>query len=186
MSRSLPEGKPLHIRRPVNYGRIVSVTTSVLGAIALFTVLAPYLSPVLKNRNLWASLSFITILLFTSGHMFNHIRQVPYIAGNGRGGITYFMGGFSTQLGLESQVVAATCMCFHVTYELAFLIILSLDAVLSFATIALAYKIPRVGNEKTQQFGTIFWAILLFTMYSFLLNIFRVKSGGYPFFLPPF
>jgi len=41
--------------------------------------------------------------------MFNHIRKVPYVAGDGRGGVSYFAGGFSNQYGLETQIVAAMC-----------------------------------------------------------------------------
>jgi len=41
--------------------------------------------------------------------MFNHIRKVPYVAGNGKGGVSYFAGGFSNQYGLETQIVAAMC-----------------------------------------------------------------------------
>jgi oligosaccharyltransferase complex subunit gamma len=52
----------------------------------------------------------MTILLFTSGHMFNHIRKVPYVTGDGRGGVNYIASGFQNQLGLETQVVAAICM----------------------------------------------------------------------------
>lgn len=49
------------------------------------------------------------VLMFTSGHMYNHIRKVPYVTGNGRGGITYFAGGFSNQFGIETQIIAAVC-----------------------------------------------------------------------------
>lgn len=31
--------------------------------------------------------------------MFNHIRKVPYVAGNGKGGISYFAPGFQNQFG---------------------------------------------------------------------------------------
>lgn len=41
--------------------------------------------------------------------MFNHIRKVPYVAGDGKGGISYFAGSFQSQYGLETQVVAAIC-----------------------------------------------------------------------------
>jgi hypothetical protein len=41
--------------------------------------------------------------------MFNHIRKVPYVAGDGKGGISYFAGGFQNQFGLETQIVAAMC-----------------------------------------------------------------------------
>jgi oligosaccharyltransferase complex subunit gamma len=51
----------------------------------------------------------IAILLFTSGHMYNHIRHVPYVTGDGRGGMNYFVAGFQNQLGLETQIIAALC-----------------------------------------------------------------------------
>jgi hypothetical protein len=70
---------------------------------------SPYVLPVIQNRNIWASISLVSILLFTSGHMFNHIRKVPYVAGDGKGGISYFAGGFQTQFGLETQIIAALC-----------------------------------------------------------------------------
>lgn len=95
--------------RPINYVRIVTTITAVLGVITFFTVAAPYLLPVLQNRNLWAAISLIAVLLFTSGHMFNHIRKVPYVSGDGKGGVSYFAGGFQNQFGLETQIVAAMC-----------------------------------------------------------------------------
>ncbi|EOD48058.1 putative oligosaccharyl transferase subunit protein [Neofusicoccum parvum UCRNP2] len=168
ISRNLPEGPHPPIVRPINYVKIVSVTTAVLGLITFVTVAAPYILPVIQNRNLWAAFSLIMVLLFTSGHMFNHIRKVPYVAGDGKGGISYFAGGFQNQFGMETQIVAA------------------IYGVLSFATISLALKVPRIANPKTQQTAVIVWGGLLFVMYSFLLSVFRIKNGGYPFYLPPF
>lgn len=89
--------------------KLIITTVSVLGGITLIAVAGPYVLPFLQNRNLWAALSLIAILLFTSGHMFNHIRKVPYISGDGKGGISYFAGGFQNQFGLETQIVAAMC-----------------------------------------------------------------------------
>lgn len=109
MNRHLPEGQKPALIRPINYMRLVSAVTILLGAITLFTVASPYVLPLLQNRNLWAAISLIAILLFTSGHMFNHIRKVPYVAGDGRGGISYFAGGFSNQFGMETQIIAAIC-----------------------------------------------------------------------------
>lgn len=110
ITRHLPDGPKPPIHRPFNYVRIVAVTTSTLGVITFLSVASPYILPVIQNRNLWAAISLIIILLFTSGHMFNHIRKVPYVASNGKGGISYFAGGFSNQFGLETQIVAAMCM----------------------------------------------------------------------------
>lgn len=109
IQRHLPEGPKPELVRPINYSRLVSAVTILMGAVTLFSVLSPYILPVIQNRNLWAALSLMAILLFTSGHMFNHIRQAPYVAGDGKGGISYFAGGFTNQFGMESQIVAAVC-----------------------------------------------------------------------------
>jgi oligosaccharyltransferase complex subunit gamma len=109
VSRLLPEGKKPPISRPFNYVKAVAITTAILGFVSFFTVAAPYLAPLLQNRNLWAAISLIAVLLFTSGHMFNHIRKVPYVSGDGKGGISYFAGGFQNQFGLETQIIAAIC-----------------------------------------------------------------------------
>lgn len=95
--------------RPVNYVKIITTTVAILGTITACTVAAPYVLPIIQSRNLWAAISLIAVLLFTSGHMFNHIRKVPYVAGDGKGGISYFAGGFQNQFGLETQIVAAMC-----------------------------------------------------------------------------
>jgi len=43
-----------------------------------------------------------------------------------------------------------------------------------------------MADPKTQQVAVFAWGGLLFLVYSFLLSIFRMKNGGYPFYLPPF
>ncbi|KAF2853939.1 magnesium transporter protein-like protein 1 precursor [Plenodomus tracheiphilus IPT5] len=169
ISRQLPAdvAKP-SVSRPINWVKIITVTTATLGAITLIAVASPYVIPILQNRNLWAAISLIAVLLFTSGHMFNHIRKTPYVAGDGKGGINYFAGGFSNQFGLESQIVAA------------------IYGVLAFATISLALKVPRIKDARAQQLAVFLWSGVLLCMYSFLLSVFRLKNGGYQFWLPPF
>ncbi|KAK2762824.1 oligosaccharyl transferase subunit ost3/OST6 [Arachnomyces sp. PD_36] len=168
ITRHLPDGPKPELARPINYIRMAVVTTTILGFVTLFSVMSPYILPIIQNRNLWAAISLISILLFTSGHMFNQIRKVPYVAGDGKGGISYFAAGFSTQYGMETQIVAA------------------MYGILSFAAIALALRVPRIEDAKTQQVAVIIWTTVLMGMYSFLLSTFRTKNGGYPFFLPPF
>ncbi|KAL3469467.1 hypothetical protein BJX99DRAFT_241248 [Aspergillus californicus] len=168
INRHLPDGPKPPLVRPINYMRIASGLTIAMGVLTLLTVLSPYVLPVMRNRNLWAAFSLIAILLFTSGHMFNHIRKVPYVVGDGKGGISYFAGGFSNQFGMETQIIAA------------------IYAVLSFSAIALAMKVPRIADNKSQQLAVVIWGAVLLGTYSFLLSVFRAKNGGYPFFLPPF
>ncbi len=107
--RHLPAADYPPVVRPINFARIGVTITILIGLFTFITVAYPYLMPVIQNRNLWAGISLIMILLFTSGHMFNHIRRVPYVSGNGRGGISYFAGGFQNQYGMETQIVAAMC-----------------------------------------------------------------------------
>ena len=109
ISRQLPEGPKPPLVRPFNYVRAMTVTTLLLGGISFVGVAGPYLLPLLQNRNLWAAISLIIVLMFTSGHMFNHIRQVPYAGGDGKGHISYFAGNFGSQFGIETQIVAAMC-----------------------------------------------------------------------------
>lgn len=112
LTRQLPDVPHPPLVRPVNYFKIAIVSTSILGMISFFTIAAPYILPVIQNRNGWAAISLIAILLFTSGHMFNHIRKVPYAVPDGKGGLNYFAGGFQNQYGLETQIVAGMCMFF--------------------------------------------------------------------------
>jgi len=116
LSRHLTDRPHPQIHRPINWMRVIAVTTTLLGTVTFLSVAWPYILPVVQNRNVWAAISLIAILLFTSGHMFNHIRKVPYVAGDGKGGVSYFAGGFSSQYGLETQIVAAMCKISHGRY----------------------------------------------------------------------
>jgi len=116
LTRNLPTPPKAYptFTRPTNYVKVATYTTAILGLVTLLAVTAPYLLPLLQSRNLWAAVSLIAILLFTSGHMFNHIRKVPYVAGDGKGGIQYFAPGFQSQFGMESQILAAICKSYTI------------------------------------------------------------------------
>lgn len=105
----MPDRPHPPVKRPINWMRWITSTIIVLGVGTALVTASPYVLPVVQNRNLWAAISLISILLFTSGHMFNHIRKVPYVAGDGRGGVSYIAPGFQSQFGLETQIVAALC-----------------------------------------------------------------------------
>ncbi|KAI0383244.1 hypothetical protein F5Y04DRAFT_31587 [Hypomontagnella monticulosa] len=168
IARHLPDRPHPPVSRPINYIGWAVTIVSILGVSGVIFKAWPWIQPVIQNRQIWAGLSLIGILMFTSGHMFNQIRKVPYVAGDGRGGVTYWASGFQSQFGLETQIVAF------------------MYGVLSFATISLAVKAPRTRDPKIQQLIVIVWGGVLVLMYSFLLSIFKVKNPGYPFKLPPF
>ncbi|KAF3169870.1 oligosaccharyl transferase subunit ost3/OST6 [Orbilia oligospora] len=155
------------IHRPFNYVKLFSFIGGIIGTATLSKLAYPYLAPALFSRNLWAAISLVSVLLFTSGHMFNHIRKVPYVVQGRGGGVSYIAGGFSNQLGLETQIVA-------VVY-----------AVLAFSSIALCLKMPRMESSGKQKIAVMAWNLVLLVLFSFLMSIFKMKNGAYPFFLPP-
>ena len=111
---------PFPLVRAFNWQKLF-VTITTLAFLGILTKLAwPQVQRIVTNRNTWAVLSLVinlvlwgsyqvTILMFTSGHMFNTIRHTPYVQPNGRGGFNYFAGGFQNQFGIETQIIAAIC-----------------------------------------------------------------------------
>ncbi|KAK3395271.1 hypothetical protein B0H63DRAFT_408684 [Podospora didyma] len=168
IARHTPDRPHPQVKRPINWIKWVTTIVAVSGSFTAAYVAWPIVLPIIQSRNVWAAISLIAILLFTSGHMFNHIRQVPYVAGDGKGGVNYFAAGFQNQYGMETQVVAA------------------MYGVLSFAAISLAVKVPRIADPKAQGVAVLAWGGVMVVMYSFLLSVFRIKNAGYPFSLPPF
>jgi oligosaccharyltransferase complex subunit gamma len=119
--------------------------------------------------------------------MFNHIRHVPYVVNNGPGGVSYIAGGFGAQFGLETQIIAVACMYLY-PYKLTseHLLTMKKDAILAFSTIALGLKVPRMTHPGRQTIAVWAWSTILLIVFSFLISIFKIKNGAYPFYLPPF
>jgi oligosaccharyltransferase complex subunit gamma len=112
ISQNSPQHEP-KVVRPYDYTNLLIGIGATAAALAILKLSFSTLKPAIYSRNLWAAVSLVLILLFTSGHMFNHIRRVPYVVNNGKGGISYIAGGFQNQFGLETQIIAVVCMCYH-------------------------------------------------------------------------
>jgi oligosaccharyltransferase complex subunit gamma len=168
LARHLPDRPHPEVKRPFNWARFGSSVFLISAFVATIATAWSWIQPIVQSKNLWAGLGLTAILVFTSGHMFNQIRGVPYVAGNGRGGVQYFAPNFQSQYGLETQIVAG------------------LYGVLAFCAISLATRVPRIEDIKMQTLAVFIYAITLLSAYSFLLSIFRIKNPGYPFSLPPF
>lgn len=54
------------------------------------------------------------------------------------------------------------------------------DGVLAFSTVSLAISVPRLDKGK-QRIAVWIWMGCLLVLFSFLMNLFRIKNGGYPF-----
>lgn len=121
--------------------------------------------------------------------MFNQIRNVPYMMNDAQGRISYIAGGFSNQFGLETQIIAMICEFCQYSFPFFGEFVadfIFLDALLSFAVISLGFKMPMIKDPKKQYLAIIVWNLVLLAAFSFLMNIFKQKNGGYPFKLPPF
>ncbi|KAK7204998.1 hypothetical protein BZA70DRAFT_167934 [Myxozyma melibiosi] len=160
-------GVGITIYKPRDYSKIGQAVTGLV-AIGLFIrYLYPILKPFFESRTLWAGISLVAILMFTSGHMFNNIRHTPYVAGNKEGGVSYVAPGFQQQYGFETQVVAV------------------LYAFLAFGAISLSIKTPRIKDSTRQLLSVLTWATIIWCLFSALMFVFRMKNPGYPLSLPP-
>ena len=59
--------------------------------------------------------------------------------------------------------------------------LLMIDGLLAFTTIALIQKAPTIREPSTQLIVIFIWAAGILFIYSFLIYVFRIKNGGYPF-----
>ncbi|KAI8140108.1 hypothetical protein BJV82DRAFT_671880 [Fennellomyces sp. T-0311] len=156
-------GAPVPVTRPTDYLALGLKVFGVVGAAAILKLAYPYFGVMLHHRNTWAALSIITILIMTSGHMWNQIRNPPYVMAGAGGKVNFIAGGFQQQLGLESRVVAATY------------------GILAMAVVCLAVYVPKMKDTMHQRISVYIWTFCILIVFSALMNLFRIKNGAYPF-----
>ncbi|WRT67444.1 uncharacterized protein IL334_004415 [Kwoniella shivajii] len=151
--------------KPVNPLHYIGIPIAVIAmGVSLFS-LRKLLVPLVQSRIVWGTASIILILTFTSGHMWNKIKNAPYVAAGPNGKISWIAGGYQNQLGLESQVVGG------------------IYGLLAFSIIALSVFIPNQSSPVKQRIGVYLWLAMLIVVFSLLIKLFRMKNGGYPFAL---
>lgn len=107
--------------------------------------------------------------------MFVRIRGMPY-----SDGANWIAGGYQSQYGQETQVVALTCKsgdimhrepnhshCLHY-----------IDGLLGGAFLMLTLVAPYQTSKSRQQMQVWLWSIVVFVMFSVLISLFRVKNRG--------
>ncbi|BEI81082.1 hypothetical protein CcaverHIS002_0202420 [Cutaneotrichosporon cavernicola] len=121
------------------------------------------LLPIMTSRIIWGVGTTMLCITFTSGYMWNKIKNAPYVQSGAGGRISWVAGGYQNQLGLESQVVGA------------------LYGVLALTIVVLSVFIPAQSSPTKQRVGTYLWLALLVVLFSLLIRLFKLKNGGYPF-----
>ena len=118
---------------------------------------------VLLSKIAWVVFSLVAVLLFTTGFMFNKIRLTPYVIEHPDGRTEYFMPGQQTQLGVETQIMSFV-------YGL-----------LSILVIVLIKRAPEIKTPSVNLVLVVIVSALIFALFSFLLSIFGLKAGGFPY-----
>ncbi|KAK4057253.1 oligosaccharyl transferase subunit ost3/OST6 [Microbotryomycetes sp. JL221] len=154
---------PLKFSRPIDKSKAIS--TIVIAFCMVFSAyrLRSHLKNVLSLSYLWAFGTIFVILLMTSGYMWNQIRHPPYLQAGPGGRVSYIQNGYSNQLGVETHIVA------------------TIYGILAFAAFTLSHILPRVQDPVKQRLGVYLWTGISFVMFGVLINLFRIKQGGYPF-----
>lgn len=158
-------GYSVKIVKPFPWDKLVATIAVIVASISLIKFYHTKIISFFRSTKLWVAITLVSVLLFTSGHMFNSIRKVPYVASDGKGGATYFIGGHSNQLGVETQIIA-------IAY-----------AILAFSSILLVTKIPTIKSVHVQSGAAAFLVIVIFVTMSFVISKFHIKNGGYPIWL---
>ncbi|GAA5881403.1 hypothetical protein JCM1840_007556 [Sporobolomyces johnsonii] len=161
--RANAELDSLTFTRPVDKSKLIK-TGAILGGSVLGAIQAwPILKIVLTRSYIWSTMTCIVILLMTSGYMWNQIRHPLYVQAGRNGQVNYIAGGYQTQLGAETHIVAA------------------MYGILGFSAYTLAYIIPKLGDPVRQRLGVYVWTGVFVVMAGVLMNVFQMKQPGYPF-----
>ncbi|OXH16078.1 oligosaccharyltransferase complex subunit gamma [Cryptococcus neoformans A1-35-8] len=156
---------PFELHTPLNPWPFVFVPLSLIAIGVSAYSLRSILVPLIQSRIVWGTASIILILTFTSGYMWNKIKNAPYVAAGRDGKVQWIAAGYQNQLGLESQVVGA------------------IYGLLAFSIVALSVLVPAQTSAVKQRVGVYLWLGMLVVVFSLLIKLFKMKNGGYPFSL---
>ncbi|KAG2194302.1 uncharacterized protein EV154DRAFT_444953 [Mucor mucedo] len=160
---SKESGHKVTVSRPVNYLHLATKVFLAVGAAAVLKLIYRHFGFIFYHKTTWTVISILIVLTMNSGYMWNRIRTPPFVMPGKNGEVNYIASGFSTQLGVEPQIVA------------------SIYGILSFSLLALIKSVPSFDDSTRQRFGVYIWTVCIIFVFSSLLAIFKIKNGGYPF-----
>ncbi|KAG5440621.1 hypothetical protein PCK2_000331 [Pneumocystis canis] len=150
--------QPITIIQFFNYGKLFFYSFLTLLFAVFLKITHSFVFFIIVKKELWLAL----ILLFNSGYMYTRIRNIPF-TGYDNNNPVYISRSFSSQYGVESQIVSI------------FYLILMLTIIL------LTIVIPKISNKRKQTTTAILLILFQFITFSFLINTFQIKNPGYPF-----
>ncbi|CEG71674.1 hypothetical protein RMATCC62417_07371 [Rhizopus microsporus] len=156
-------GFKVKVKRPFNYVKFGGQLFLAIGAAAILKLIYRNFGFIVYHKTTWTVVSILTVLIMTSGYMWNRIRAPAYVIPTQSGQINYIAQGFSSQLGIESQIVA------------------SIYGSLGLSVLALIKMVPHFEEKSRQRFAVFLWIGCFVFIFSILLALFKIKNGGYPF-----
>ncbi|EIE79001.1 hypothetical protein RO3G_03706 [Rhizopus delemar RA 99-880] len=156
-------GYAVKVKRPFNYVKFGGQLFLAVGAAAILKLVYRNFGFIFYHKTTWTVASILLVLVMTSGHMWNRIRGPAYVMPTQSGQINYIAAGFSSQLGIESQIVSSIYGC------------------LGLCLLALIKMVPQFEDKTRQRFAVFLWIGCFMFVFSVLLALFKVKNGAYPF-----
>lgn len=156
-------GNTFNIYIPVNYEKVAYNAIVTLIVVLLLVKFNGKIIRFLRSRQLWSGFSLISVLLLTTGYMFNQIRGVPYLREDIQGAGAYFANSQQNQYGVETQILSFV----YGALSLFFVILLK--------------KLPELKNDQVRFIAVAIVSLLILVFYSLLLGIFGLKGSGYPY-----
>ncbi|ELU44586.1 oligosaccharyl transferase subunit OST3/OST6 family [Rhizoctonia solani AG-1 IA] len=162
---------PVPYRAPPNYALIINIASIIVigGLAAHFSY--KYFGPIIFSRWTWAFVVVLTMLTFTSGHMFVKIRGMPSTM---RG--QWIAGGYQNQYGAEVSVIGGICESLCCGWSLNTDATLPADGALAFAQLMLIFGVPHAKNAGSQRMSIYIFSFLMIIVFSMLVSLFRIKN----------
>ncbi|KAI5969771.1 OST3 [Candida margitis] len=156
-------GQKINLYVPIDNTKLI--IHAIIGFVSVFLLkrYRTYVGKALTSKLSWCIVSLITVLLFTTGYMFNQIRGSPYVLEHADGKTDYFAPGQQTQFGIETQIMSF------------------LYGILSILVIILIKRAPEIKNDSISLILVSVVSLLIFVLFSLVLSIFGLKGMGFPY-----
>lgn len=145
-------------KRPIDHTK----TLQLLFVLAIVTILAKrywnsLTKPFILSKWSWATVTLTTIVVMTSGYMWNQIRKPPQMVMT-KQGAQYFANGVTTQYRVETIIIS------------------SIYTLLAVSIVVLSTLVPKIDNPSRQRVAVYLWTFILMITFSVLVYIFRMKQ----------
>lgn len=167
LAQNIPglDPKFLEVQIPVSKSKLYTSIAIGIASLALLFKFRSSIFKVVQQKTVWEVFSLSLIILFISGYMFNQIRNSETSRKDKEGNVVYFAKGFNMQFGAETQIIS-------IVYT-----------ILSGCLFSLIKILPNLKKSTTKLVASVTVCFIMFIVYSYLVEVYHLKSSTYPFHL---